>query len=130
LGVAAIDGDLQQSRAPEESQGLTGMDIMVSFLEPIDAPAFSFDLPRPISDLGSVFSTGYIRNQITEGISEENPAHHLTAGIDFQDSPLYRSGVFTHQAEVGNQGNNPGWFFSQALLLRTIYFLSFPYICR
>jgi hypothetical protein len=77
LGVAAIDGDLQQSRAPEESQGLTGMDIMVSFLEPIDAPAFSFDLPRPIFDLGSVFSTGYIRNQITEGISEENLAHHL-----------------------------------------------------
>lgn len=58
--------------------------------------------------------------------------HHLTAGIDIQDSPLHRSGVLTHQAEVGNQGNNPRWFFSQFLLLRTIYFyfLSFPYIFR
>jgi hypothetical protein len=74
MGVVSIYGNLQQPRAPEESQGLTGLDIRVRFLEPIDAPAFSFDLPRPTSDPECIFSPGYIRNQITEGVSEENLA--------------------------------------------------------
>jgi hypothetical protein len=39
----------------------------------------------------------------------------LAAGIDFQDGPLHRSGIFIQQAEVRDQSHNPGHTLTQSL---------------
>jgi len=77
LGAASIHGDFQHSCTAKESQRPTGRYILVGLVETIQAPAFRFDLERVIIDPGSEFFPGYIRDQITEGVSEENLAHPL-----------------------------------------------------
>jgi hypothetical protein len=38
----------------------------------------------------------------------------LATGVDFQDGPLHRSGIFIQQTEVRDQSHNPGRILTQA----------------